>query len=301
MQNSLSLSRFVYNFFLRSFYNKCLRFTECIFNNDALVFMDIVNVNTTRKFLNIELNDPIFIPVAIAGTNHWPVSRDLKNDLRKIVRIAWVGRVVDFKYYSLLHALETLNELVDKLNVTFEITIVGSGEYESKLKQEVLKLSKLLLVFIENIESSKLDDFLVGNVDLLFAMGTSALEGAKLGVPTILLDIAYSSVSRNYCFKWLYQQDGYSLGNLVDDTEMRPNNSSLEELIVQLQSDSSGVSQRTLDYFMSHHEIGPSSHRLLDAVRRTRCTYGQLRESGFLNRGFIYSMFNKIKKRNSLL
>lgn len=299
MQNSLSLSRFVHKFFLRTFYNKCRQFTEYIFNRDALVFMDVVNVKTTSKFLNIELKDPLYVPVAIAGTNHLSALRDLKNDFEKVVRIAWVGRVVDFKYYSLIHALETLNESADKLNLTFEITIVGSGDYESKLKQEVLKLSKLQLVFIENIDPSKLDEFLVGEVDLLLAMGTSALEGGKLGVPTILLDIAYSSVSRDYCFKWLYQQEGYTLGNLVDDTEMRPNNSSLEELIVQLQSDFSGVSERTLDYFMSHHEVGNSSSRLLDAVKRTVCTYGNLRESGFLSRGLIYSTFSNIKKRMS--
>lgn len=301
MQNSLSLSRFVHNFLLRSFYNKCRKFTEYIFNQDALVFMDLVNVKTTSRFLNIELNAPSYVPVGIAGAKDLLVSRDLKNDLRKIVRVAWIGRVVDFKYYSLHYALEALNELVDRLGLSFEITIVGSGDYESKLKQEVLKLSKLQLAFIENIEPSKLDQFLLGKVDLLLAMGTSALEGAKLGVPTILLDIAYSPVSKDYCFKWLYQQSGYTLGNLVDDTEMSPNNSSLEELIVQLQSDFSGVSERTLGYFMNHHEIGRSSHRLLDAVNRTRCTYGQLRESGYLNRGFIYSTFYKIKKRMSLL
>lgn len=301
MQGSQSLSRFVHKFLLRTFYNKCRQFAEYIFNRNALVFMDVVNVKTTSKFLNIELKDPLYVPVAIAGTNHFSVFRDLKNDLRKVVRVAWVGRVVDFKYYSLIHALENLNELADKLNLKFYITIVGSGHYESKLNEEVLKFSKLELFFIENIEPSKLTNFLVGDVDLLFAMGTSALEGAKLGVPTILLDIAYSPVSSDYCFKWLYQQDGYTLGSLVDDTEMRPNNSSLEELIVQLQSDFSGVSDRTLDYFMNHHEIVHSSDRLLDAVKRTRCTYGQLRESGFLNRGFIYSTFYKIKKRMSLL
>lgn len=301
MQNSLSLSRFVYKFFLRTFYNKCRHFAEYLLNTDALVFMDVVNVKTTSKFLNIELKDPLYVPVAIAGTNHLSALREFKNDLRKVIRIAWIGRVVDFKYYSLLHALETLNESVDKLGLSFEITIVGSGDYESKLKQEVLKLSKLQFVFIENIDPSKLDEFLVGEVDLLLAMGTSALEGAKLGVPTILLDIAYSPVSSNYCFKWLYQQDGYTLGNLVGDTEMRPNNSSLVELIVQLQSDFSGVSERTLDYFISHHEISNSSSRLLDAVKRTVCTYGQLRESDFLSRGLIYSTFSNIKKRKSLL
>jgi glycosyltransferase involved in cell wall biosynthesis len=301
MQENLSLTRFVYKFLLRTFYNKCRQFTEYIFNTNALVFMDVVNVKTTSKFLSIELKDPLYVPVAIAATNHLSVFRESKNDLRKVVRVAWVGRVVDFKYYSLIHALETLNESADKLDLSFEIKIVGSGDYESKLKQEAFKLSKLELVFIKNIVPSELDEFLVNEVDLLLAMGTSALEGAKLGVPTILLDISFSPISRDYCFKWLYQQDGYTLGNLVDDTEMRPNNFSLEELIAQLQSDFSGVSERTLNYFMSHHEIGNSSAQLLEVLKRTVCTYGQLREYGFLSRGLLYSTFFKFKKRISLL
>jgi hypothetical protein len=301
MQNSVKLSKLINKSLLRSYYNICQEFTRYIFERDAVVFMDVVNVRTIRKFLDIELIDPLYVPVSIAGALNMVALREPKNDLRKIIRIAWVGRIVDFKYYPLLHALEALNELVDKLELSFQITIVGSGDYFSRLNKEVLNLSKLELIFIENIEPSKLDEFLVGEVDLLLAMGTSALEGAKLGVPTILLDVAYSPISKDYCFKWLYQQYGYSLGNLVDDAEMKPNNSSLQQLILHIQDDFSGVSTRTFDYFMNHHEIGHSSYRLLDALKRTICTYGQLRKSGFLNRGFAYSTFYKIKKRMSLL
>ena len=301
MQNSVKLSKLINKSLLRSYYNKCRKFTRYIFERDAVVFMDMVNVRTTRKFLDIELIDPLYVPVSVAGDLNLVALRESKNDLKKIVRIAWVGRIVDFKYYPLLHALETLNELVDKLQLSFQITIVGSGDYVSKFKKEVINLSKLELFFIENIEPSKLDEFLVSEVDLLIAMGTSALEGAKLGVPTILLDVAYSPISKDYCFKWLYQQNGYSLGNLVDDTEMEPNNSSLQQLILHMQDDFSDISTLTFDYFMNHHEIGHSSYRLLDALKRSVCTYGQLRKSGFLNRGFVYSSFCKIKKRMSLL
>lgn len=300
MQNSLRLSKLMHKSLLRSYWIKCRKFTEYISKRDALVFMDVVNVRITSKFLNIELNDPLYVPVSIAGVKNLAILRESKNNLSKNVRVAWVGRVVDFKYYALLHTLETLNELVDNVGLSIQIKVIGSGDYEAKLKQEVLKLSKLDLIFIKNIEPSKLDEFLVSEVDLLLAMGTSALEGAKLGVPTILLDVAYSAVSKDYCFKWLYQQNGYTLGNLIDNTEMKPNNSSLQQLILQLQGDFSGVSTRTFDYFMSHHEIGHSSYRLLNALKRTGCTYGQLRESGFLNRGFIYSTFYKIKRRMSL-
>lgn len=300
MQNSLRLSKFFHKSFLLSYYNICQKFANYLLARDALVFMDVVNARTTSKFLNIELNDPLYVPVSIAGAKNLTAVRASKNDLKKSVRVAWVGRVVDFKYFPLLHVLENLNDLVDKLGISFEITIVGSGDYESKLKKEVLRLSKIDCVLIENIDPSKLDEFLVSEVDLLFAMGTSALEGAKLGVPTILLDVAYSPVSNNYCFKWLSEQEGYTLGNLVDETEMKPNNSSLQDLLVQLQNDFYGISARTFDYFMSHHEIANSSHRLLDAAKRTTCTYGLLYESGFLNRGLIYSTFSNIKKRMSL-
>ena len=36
-------------------------------------------------------------------------------------------------------------------------------------------------------EEDSLNRFLLNETDILFAMGTSALEGAKLGVPTVLL------------------------------------------------------------------------------------------------------------------
>lgn len=46
--------------------------------------------------------------------------------------------------------------------------------------------------------SDKLDDFLYNEVDILMAMGTSALEGAKLDISAILLDVCYGKVPDCY-------------------------------------------------------------------------------------------------------
>ena len=37
--------------------------------------------------------------------------------------------------------------------------------------------------------------FLIKNVDLVMAMGTSALDGANLSIPTVLLDASYKKSS----------------------------------------------------------------------------------------------------------
>jgi hypothetical protein len=297
MQDSLYLSKVLFKTILRSYYKRCRDFTLYISDRNALVFMDLANLRTTSRFLNICFSRPVYVPVSIAGSDKLNISHSSGRDLTKLIRVAWVGRVVDFKYYSLLHALKALNKLVERIRVVFEITIVGSGDYESKLKAEVLRLRGLKILFIDNIDTSELDGFLQSGVDLLLAMGTSALEGAKLGIPTILLDIAYSPVSSGYCFKWLYEQKGFNLGDLVNDAEVKSNNSSLQELINELQRDYPGVSSKTFDYFKSNHEIGVSSVRLLDAVKRSSCIFGQLRESGLLDRGNIYPVFSGIKKR----
>ena len=41
------------------------------------------------------------------------------------------------------------------------------------------------------IKSTEINSFLLQNIDLMFAMGTSALEVAKLGVPTVMVDATY--------------------------------------------------------------------------------------------------------------
>ena len=62
-------------------------------------------------------------------------------------------------------------------------------------------------------------------------MGTAALEGAKLGIPTILLDISYKSIKSEYNYRWLYERDGKTLGdnineipiNLLEKTHLKKN------------------------------------------------------------------------------
>jgi hypothetical protein len=301
MQNNLLLSKLILNTILFAHYSKIKRFINVIISSRGLVFMDETNVKTTENFLDIKISEPIYVPVAVDYVSDLSNIKVVRRDLRKVLRVVWVGRVVDFKFYILSRTLQSLNSLQTKLGISFEVTVVGSGDYESQLKNEISKLDNLSCQFLSHVESENLDTFLLNNTDLLIAMGTSALEGAKLGIPTILLDFAYSPVSVDYSFKWLFERKGYTLGDLIDSSYFKKGNDSLELLIVELFSKYASICEKTQYYVMRHHEISSNAARLLDAARATKCTYGHLKALGLLDRGFLYSLFSSLRKRISLL
>ena len=54
--------------------------------------------------------------------------------------------------------------------------------------------------------------YLADHIDILIGMGTSALEGAKLGVPTILVDAWESFYPVGYKYIWLFEAETFVLG-----------------------------------------------------------------------------------------
>lgn len=300
MQNSILLSKWILHTILIFHYTKIKKFIELLVNGNALVFMDKTNVQVTEDNLDLRFDSAKYVPVAINKSDRFTLEYSSLQKLNEDLRVVWLGRVVDFKFYSLAHALRSLNDLKSKLNRNITVTIVGCGAMENELKLHASSLSDLKINFIDHVDPSELDYFLLRTADLLLAMGTSALEGAKLGIPTILLDVSHAEVSKDYVFTWIYERDGYTLGELIDSGKFIPNNSSLEMLMFDLIYNYPKISKKTVDYFLCHHEIDQAAASLLDSLKSTTCTYGQLKRAGVLNRGFLYSMFLKFKKMRKL-
>ncbi len=66
---------------------------------------------------------------------------------------------------------------------------------------------------------------------MLFAMGTSTLDGAKLGIPTVRLDYSYKSIPKNYKYKFFHEVKGYSMGERVESSFFKNGNHTFEELL----------------------------------------------------------------------
>ena len=191
-----------------------------------------------------------------------------KND-DNVINIAWIGRLSDDKIYSLVYILDKIIEY--KLtNVKF--TVIGQGSNKHKLNK-YLSSKDIEITIEENITNSFLDNYLLENIDLVFAMGTSALESAKLGIPTILVDPFNKKVWFNYKFKWLHESKNYDLGSFITDN---PNENKMNVSdIIQLISNKQGykdVSYKSYEYTLKNHDMNKIIEnliRLFDSIENS--------------------------------
>lgn len=269
------------------------KFLMFIHKRGSIVFMDEPNLLTTEKYLGVKITCPIFLPIpALDPCAIQPISTDRKLN---VINIVWLGRIVDFKYFILRHALVELNRTQHLIKVPIVVTIVGTGDYIGNLNKLTSGLKNIQCHYVEYIRADLLDDFLLSQ-NILLGMGTSALEGAKLGVPTILLDPSYKEVSQSYHFKWIYDSIGYSLGSFDTDTHGKSRNDSLFLLLNEVMTDYNNVSYKTISYYNGSHSMKLVSKKFIDAALKSSCTYGELNKKGFMSRGLVYGNFYKLRK-----
>ena len=295
MQNDQHYGQLVLATILRGYRNKMVKLIRLLLEGHSLVFMDTGNVSTTEYYLGIDIPAPTFLPIPVGESSKRKKIEGL-NFQSNGLRVAWVGRIVDFKYYMLKYALLELNKIQPDVAVPFYITIVGTGDFDEALHADVSKLSNLSVRFIEYISPCAMDDFLCQEVDLMFAMGTSALEGAKLGIPVILLDVCYGEILSGYMFRWLHERSGYSLGEVIDASHVKVGNRSLYKCICQLITEYTFLSDSTLLYFQKNHSLKNVAKQLLDLAENSKCTYADIRKARMLGRGGIYRCFVFFRK-----
>ena len=128
-------------------------------------------------------------------------------------------------------------------------------------------------------------------------MGTSALEGAKLGVPTVLLDLSYKNVPDTYEYSWLCQRDGSTLGKTLRDFSPKGSSyRSLSLLIAEFLQEEQVLSQKTYSYFLENHSMEVVTDRLLSALGQSTCFWGDLRLKGLVKPSLIYKLFSTIRR-----
>lgn len=184
----------------------------------VIVFSDFVALNNELGNLSIGARlspGEMIVPIAIKKTN---LPLRLNNSSK--FNIAWVGRVSsDFKILPLIKLLNDLQSQNLLTGVIESFLVIGDGDASSILDAHISSLRKNGLSFkidrIKYVDDSKLCIFLNENIDLLFAMGTSVLDGARSGVPSVIV-LPKSSLENlptdeeNY--RWVFDSVGYSLG-----------------------------------------------------------------------------------------
>ena len=126
-------------------------------------------------------------------------------------------------------------------------------------------------------------------------MGTSALDGARLGVPTIRLDYSFSQVDRDYKYKFLFDTCGYSMGELIGSQCFHKGEYSMKEVIAELLHDRADLSHSIYEFYKRNHSIDASALKFLDFISESTLQWKELVDN-HLTESRLYSIWKKFRR-----
>lgn len=263
------------NLAMRPFARRLRAFVETLAARRAIVFMDGENYRLTSERTGAAIPDPLFIPVpSDSPTINRGIER--KGNGNDPLTFAWLGRLADFKIHILIHLLERLSELSRRRSLPIDFHIIGHGPDAGLIRPERLEHEHFRLRMTGRLTGEALDEHLARSVDVLAGMGTSALEGARLGVPTILLDISYRRVREGYIFRWLHETTDFTLGEVLTPRHFRPGNDSLERMVDEVIAARPSLSARAFDYYVRSHSLEAIAPRFLAAASSSEFRFGEI-------------------------
>lgn len=190
------------------------QFLYYLYKNNSIVFTDSVGFYNNFNNTGIEVaenNDKMLIPIGISIPKNTAIG--LKDN--GVLKCYWIGRVSkDFKMKSVENLIVDLNEINKDHRIN--LTIIGEGDGLSEVKKSAIN-SNLEISFIKNIEKQEINDYFIEHVDLCIAMGTSALDSAKNGIPTVVISPIREFDIEKANYRWIFESKGYSLGEYVGE------------------------------------------------------------------------------------
>jgi len=266
--NKLSLSnryKFIdFKFRTRKLVNQLIK-------SKSVVFMDLYGLKSIKSEVGIDLfqNDTnLYLPIPVKSFNKKNIFLTRNLNFNEVINITYVGRSSIWKMQPLK---KIITDLLDIKNSNININIITQDVNEYKRFLSNIKIPEnLSVIYHNNLIGSSYREFLIKNSDLHFAMGTSALDGGILGIPTICVDYSNHAFRQDYKYLWLYDIQGFDLGHPIESKNSKKSNSMSE--IIDLYKDSNSlelkkISELTFNYVNNNHEISQIVDKLLIYTR----------------------------------
>lgn len=192
------------------------KFVVTLYKYNSICFTDEVGMRVSlqhTRLTYLENSDNNIIPIAIKIPDK---KFEFNKNTTSALRLCWIGRVSkDFKVIPIKHLIYDAEEYAKNFNKEIELTIVGGGDGLFEIKK-VAANRAITIKFIDSIDYSEIGNYLNTHVDILIAMGTSALDGAKYGCPSVIIRPVKPSNKEIVDYRWVYESKGYSLGEYPD-------------------------------------------------------------------------------------
>ena len=247
-------------------------FSKLCIKNNAFAFQDEANY---LKYIEdgVKIKKPQFFPVIIDGENLNVNCLPLIN--KDIINIAWLGRIDNDKVFSIINCLDNLSRMIEDKEIYFHLLGDGDGKALIKINDYAPKIK---IVFNSFMFGEMRDKYLKENVDVVLAMGMSALDIAVLGLPTILPIVSMTPFDTNK-FIYLFNTKNYCIGwtkenlDVVDCTT-----NTIEEIVKEIydQNKKIEIGEKCRQFAIDNFSIEKNAQNVINLVNNTKLTKKKL-------------------------
>ncbi len=284
------LSKIVWNTVLIDEYNKIKKFIKLGLEKKSIVFLDDDIVCNLKHNLKVNIENPKILPLFSDNIDENLYLKKRRDNFSELT-VGWVGRIADFKVYILNRVIEDLKNYSDEQKLKIKFIIVGEGDRESSLLY--YHTDNFIIERIQHIEPSMLEEQLL-KFELYFAMGTSALDGARLGVPTVRLDYSFNKINKDYRYKFLFDTLGYSLGENIDSSCYKKGLHSMANIINIFSKDIVDISNKTYEFYQFKHSLENSALKFINFLETSNIKWSDMINKNILS-SKLYDFWKKIR------
>ncbi len=217
-----------------------------------IIYMDEANFLAVNDLIKIE-KKPEYLQIPLEIKEY--VSKEKNKN--EVINIAWLGRISYDKVYSIIKIIDEIKLIAIDNNVVFHI--IGSGEKQDQL-ESYLKESGIKYVLKGVLEGDSLSTYMLENIDLGVAMGTSCMEFATRKIPVFLIDFSVSKFPVDVKYNWLFETQDYTLGSDVNSATTR-NHTFIELINEYCNNDTLG--EKCYQYVVKNHDIKKVTKELI--------------------------------------
>lgn len=225
--------------------------------NRSLWFMDDTGMFNLANDFDLQIEKPVFVPIPVIvprGNSYM----NRKSHSAEALQLTYIGRSVDWKMKPLKKILSDIVEVKSLKEILFTVVVDDARAMKEMIELDRFGgVSNFTLKIMENLNPSDINEFLMQYSDLHFAMGTAALDAAKLGIPTIVMDYSPKELPGDYTYSWLFEVKDFSLGKNLLKRSALPG-LSMKELLDKVNSDPlfiPQVSSLSHDYVLKAHDV----------------------------------------------
>ena len=244
---------------------------QLLIDTKSYCFMDLSNYLSMKRRVAFPWEER-YLPVTIhsEGDAATPIISSCCSGKNDPIRVGWMGRLDNDKIFSVLNAADNMMKYDEYSQIDFHL--IGDGNAKQKIS--IKKYSpKIRFVFTSYLYGEERDNYIKNNVDLMIAMGISAIDSALLGVPTII-PIVSNKPFWSDIFVPIQNINKYSLGwNIQDNEKMGCVSFSLRDVINEVydgKKEILGKEART--FCMNEFSLSRASEMLIDQLESTELT-----------------------------